>query len=782
MHLQRLVRRGPRSHKIGRRLGVELLEPRMCLSLDVPAFSSLPAAAKTIYLDFDGHVTQGTSWNSYFNQTTINSPAYNIDADGANFSATELTQIENAWKRIAEDYYPFQVNVTTVDPGIEALRNTGGGDTQWGIRVVTTTDNVGCGCGGIAYIDSFNWNSDTPVFVYNTGDKNVAEAASHEIGHSLGLSHDGTATAGYYTGHGTGETGWAPIMGVGYSKNATQWDKGEYYGSNNAGTGANYSKGPDDLAIITSYNGFGYRADDVGNTAASATSLTVSGTSVSAAGVIERTTDVDYFGFVTGAGSVTLNASPFTPGPNLDVKLDLFDANDTLVASANPSTVLTASITATLAAGQYYLRVDGTGVGNPTVSPPTGYTEYASLGRYTVSGTIVDAVNDALSIAATDAVKSEGNSGTTPFTFTVTRSGVTTGTTTVDFAVTGSSAAPANATDFGGSLPSGSLTFGPGVTSQDITVNVSGDTTNESNEGFTVTLSNASGTTQISNASATGTIQNDDAPPPAPTLSIAATSANKPEGTGASPTDFTFTVTRSGDTSGTASVKYTVKGVGGSTAAKASDFNGGVFPTNVTVNFAVGQTSAVVTILVTADSTKEKNESFRVTLSGATNATIATATADGIIQNDDGAGAGASHSHSGNDNEFINVLLPHAFPLPEASETFVTDENHDQTAPGLRHVEYAGLLPFGGNALVGESPFGSNRMEQGSAARISPAASQRTRDAALSAVMQATDVGERWTSRSTSIRHGERVTTRDAHGLCAELVDEWMSRAESLDS
>ena len=84
MRTNRRVRRSQDIHRISRRLRMEMLEPRLCLALDVPAFSSLPGATKTIYLDFDSHVTQGTSWNSYFKQTTINSPAYNTDADPAN--------------------------------------------------------------------------------------------------------------------------------------------------------------------------------------------------------------------------------------------------------------------------------------------------------------------------------------------------------------------------------------------------------------------------------------------------------------------------------------------------------------------------------------------------------------------------------------------------------------------------------------------------------------------------------------------------------------------------
>ena len=134
---------------------------------------------------------------------------------------------------MAEDFLPFAVNVTTVDPGVEALRKSGGGDTQWGIRVVITADTEGSGAGGIAYIDSFNWSSDTPAFVYNTHGKYVAEAASHEAGHALGLAHDGRDGSEYYYGHGGGATSWAPVMGVGYDVQVTQWDRGEYSGTTN---------------------------------------------------------------------------------------------------------------------------------------------------------------------------------------------------------------------------------------------------------------------------------------------------------------------------------------------------------------------------------------------------------------------------------------------------------------------------------------------------------------------------------------------------------------------
>ncbi|KAF6260322.1 hypothetical protein COO60DRAFT_898787 [Scenedesmus sp. NREL 46B-D3] len=59
--------------------------------------------------------------------------------------------------------------------------------------------------------------------------KNTWEATSHEVGHNMGLSHDGTASVGYYRGHGD----WAPIMGVAYSRNVSQWSRGDYSGANN---------------------------------------------------------------------------------------------------------------------------------------------------------------------------------------------------------------------------------------------------------------------------------------------------------------------------------------------------------------------------------------------------------------------------------------------------------------------------------------------------------------------------------------------------------------------
>jgi len=477
------------------------------------------------------------------------------------------------------------------------------------------------------------------------------------VGHSLGLAHDGTASAGYYAGHGSGETSWAPLMGVGYYTNVTTWDKGEYYGTNNGSSGANYNKGPDDLAIITSYNGFGYRADDVGNTTASASPLTVNGTNVSASGIITTTSDVDYYSFVTGAGQVTLNINPFTPGPNLDIKADLYDASGSLIATSNSASTLSASFSQTLAAGQYYLKIDGTGFGTPGANPPSGYSDYASLGSYFVSGSIVDAGQTAqLSVNNVTVNESAGTA-----TFVVTLTGSISSNVTVNYATSNSTAVAPD--DY--ATTSGTLTFTPGgSTTQSVTVAIVDDTTTEPSETFSLDLSNASGAV-VSSGQGLGTITDNDV---TPTLSIAAADANKAEGTGTAATPFTFTVTRSGSSTGTASVNWTVTGTG--TAASANDFASGVFPSG-TISFAAGETSKTITVNVAADSLKEKNEKFRVTLSGSANATLGTATADGTIVNDDGAKPGRG-------------LLPHLFPLPGNEHNSECEDQHDheEVTPG----------------------------------------------------------------------------------------------------
>ena len=250
--------------------------------------------------------------------------------------------------------------------------------------------------------------------------------------------------------------------------------------------------------------------------------------------------------------------------------------------------------------------------------------------------TIVNDDTD-ITIAVGDAVVDEGNDGDiTAYTFTVTRAGLTTGTTTAAFAVTGSGTNAADADDFGGTFPSGMVSFGPGVTEQTITVEVSGDNDVEPDENFTVTLSSPidteASTIQIEpNASADGTIVNDDID-----LTIAPAAAVVDEGNTGDTTNFTFTVTRSGDLAGTTTATYTVSGAD----VDAADF-GGTLPTG-TVTFLPTESTATITIAVSGDNDVEMDENFTVTLTDGADTQAnhiveiePDASADGTIVNDD---------------------------------------------------------------------------------------------------------------------------------------------------
>ncbi len=235
-----------------------------------------------------------------------------------------------------------------------------------------------------------------------------------------------------------------------------------------------------------------------------------------------------------------------------------------------------------------------------------------------------------LAIVASDAIKAEGNSGSTAYTFTVSRSGDLSSSSAVNWSVTGSGANPAAANDFiSGVFPSGSVSFAAGEASQLITVLVAGDTVIEADESFAVTLTTATNAT-ISTAVAYGTISNDDGPPP-PDLAIVASDAVQAEGNSGS-TTYTFTVSRSGDVSGVSSANWLVSG-SGLHPADASDF-GGSFPLG-TVVFAAGVTSQQITVNVSGDGRAEFDEGFTVTLANPSNALISVASANGQILNDD---------------------------------------------------------------------------------------------------------------------------------------------------
>ena len=362
-------------------------------------FHSRPGAPNVLYLNFAGETVTGTAWNG--SKTSIPAVAFSTDADYSTYSDAEQAAIKRVWQRVAEDYASFNIDVTTERPATFTAQTAHALITR--NTDADGTGNPSSGAGGVAYVNVFgsgNYATYRPGWVYYNNLANnesyIAEAVSHEIGHNMGLSHDAkTDGTSYDGGHGSGETSWGPIMGTGYGQNVSQWSKGEYYLANNT---------QDDLALIAAK--LTYRADDYGNTRASASPLILTGgtnvvsttpesdpanTNAANKGVLASGSDIDVFSFVTGSGQVSLTVKPWimpagTRGGNLDVLLELYNGAGVLLLTDNPAAATQATIQTNLTEGQYFLYVRNTGVGDPLNSPPNGYTAYASLGQYFISG------------------------------------------------------------------------------------------------------------------------------------------------------------------------------------------------------------------------------------------------------------------------------------------------------------------------------------------------------------------------------------------------------------
>ncbi len=337
--------------------------------LSIPKLNSLPGAVAVVFLDFDGHYVNSSFWNG-------GNP---ISCDPSGMTDVQITE---AFNRMSEDFRPFVINITTDSTVFLAAPLT-----KRTRVIVTPTSAWDPGVGGVSYVGSFTWGDDTPCFVFcdrlgPNSPKMVGEACSHETGHALGLSHQSkygvdcsTPLETYNSGTGAGEIGWAPIMGVSYYKNMTNWNNGPMpYGCNSI---------QDNLSIIATQNGFTYRADDYGQTMDAGT-YTLSGSNFSVNGIITTNSDVDVFKFSLAQNSnLHLTAIPFNVssnwiGANLDIKLQLYDVTGTLIATYDPPATMDVTVDTILNTGTYYIKIDGTG--NVNIG------EYGSLGSYSISG------------------------------------------------------------------------------------------------------------------------------------------------------------------------------------------------------------------------------------------------------------------------------------------------------------------------------------------------------------------------------------------------------------
>jgi len=351
-----------------------------------PPLNSLPGAAASLYLDFNGHFDQ--TWTTFNN---VDTPPYDTDGVVNVWSPTEIQEIIAIWKFVAEDYAPLNINVTTVVPAsfdkLVTQRVSIGGDGLW-------FDSVNPPFGVAPGLNTFNSGSGIAPTVYvfeavhpydSTFQQNVAFTVSHEAGHAFGLDHqseydsNGNLIATYSLGL---PDGTSPLMGTDNTKIRNMF----WYGP----TPVSATTFQDDLAVLSSpTNGFGYRADEAGDTPAAAAAIIVPGTgtvSFSKPGVIAQMTDVDFFSIKALAGPATFTADVPEPYNNLDLKLELRDSTGAVLAADDPTGSFDATVSFNLPqAGTYYLAVASTGPSSASTANNYGF----NVGGFTINGSFV---------------------------------------------------------------------------------------------------------------------------------------------------------------------------------------------------------------------------------------------------------------------------------------------------------------------------------------------------------------------------------------------------------
>jgi hypothetical protein len=405
----------------------------------VPNCSSKPGATSVLYLDFEGGTITQTFWNA----------GRAITYESAGLSTNQMISV---WAQVAEDYAPFDVNVTTVrashtnapagrrmriimcktnwDPesaggfaAIGSFRDAGG---YWFERIWVLPSgldsNLPFRLGAIPYPSGYNltaaiaFPSDIVSWGFADGSifpleatttaqvSSYARVATHELGHTFGLLHDSALYStgdflGYYPGHGgSGADGWVALMGSPYG-GLGQWSKGEYDDAINYGWGF-MADGTtrvlqDDLAMIgegvSGGTGNGLVADDKGETMATSALLSIDGLgAVNDFGKIHVGTDNDWFRIPISAPSAVIDLDILASGEdtNLDLFAELRDSSGAALATSAPLANRNARI------GPITVNAAGNYYlvisGSWQATANTGWTRYGNLGNYAINGSVIN--------------------------------------------------------------------------------------------------------------------------------------------------------------------------------------------------------------------------------------------------------------------------------------------------------------------------------------------------------------------------------------------------------
>lgn len=419
----------------------------------VPTLESRSGAAGLLYLDFDGETVTDPHWNAAQTFTVAPSgmsaeqvrKAFEVvKEDFLPFNINVTTRRELYDARSTAPYRRMRCIIT---PTFQWYADSGGGDPSRGLSYIDSFRTAGSVYS--ATVPAFVFIRDLAAGVIREDALELGGEASHELGHTLGLHHDTSGGIGYFPGNG-GQEGplslfrgldahlnvWGSIMGAVDGNFITQWCKGDYFNY------ASAQPNPDDVGVIAgtgvSGNGLGYAADDIGDTPAAAKNIPLTGSTYSGGGFIGRTveggTDDDVFKLVLPApGVISLLVRPAEPVTladpvqaqflnlgvaNLYLEAELLSSGGGLIENLapgaatpvnasdpdNPSSLqstefLRKRTTRVLAAGTYYLRISPLEFGYPFLPPydrpgggkttHPGFTNYGSMGAYSISGSVV---------------------------------------------------------------------------------------------------------------------------------------------------------------------------------------------------------------------------------------------------------------------------------------------------------------------------------------------------------------------------------------------------------
>ncbi len=337
------------------------------------------------------------AWHANDPSTPTTQPGVGPVRQRRGLQRRELTSIQTVWQSVAEDYAPFDVDVTTADPGAAGIFRTSAADNR--VRLArphhsqrSRAHDAVCATAAAASPTSTSSTRSTAAAGAPPG---TATATCSRPGCSRRSSATPPRTSPRRSPTRSGTTSGSTTTPTPPPDRATtpatapgrrSWASAT---TTRSASGARATTPAPTTSRTTSRSSgpsTGSRTDEAPTGIVGAPAVP------STTAYVTSRTDVDTFLLGTCSGSTSITARSLGAYADLDVKLSLLDATGQPVASNDPPSAqaslttangMDAAITSSLTAGTYYASIDG--VGNGPWS--TGYDDYGSLGAYTLTAT-----------------------------------------------------------------------------------------------------------------------------------------------------------------------------------------------------------------------------------------------------------------------------------------------------------------------------------------------------------------------------------------------------------